>query len=511
MQSVPVYGHWEEDDEPLPSDDEEHQYQAQQQALPHPLDPASELSEDPLLLYTPEKPSGLKVKVDLRRAAYSTPTQERMVGTRGRQLSQSEDEYKEEENSDLLDDAEGEPEIPEIDEPMAPVKDEPRYPRRATRNSNGSSSSAGAAVVAPAQISRSKKRMRVDDDEDEDGDEDNFTTKVVEQTTTVTLHGRTTSRPVTYAEPSDEDDEQPVRHAGSRRTAHPRGSPNGKPKRTGGDFVVADEGDEERMEGDEEYGRPRRSLRSATRAASHPSEPPAKKRRTVAEQPLTQRSMPKPRTTRNSRRSSGSEEFDPEAVTSNASSDILPPEEDMALDLQEEEEEEELEPETKQYSFRERKSRPNYALPALLTNEEIERQRKEAAAEKAAKKAKRAPKMNWNMTGKDLGRLLGEPEPDSDDDVGNTPGKRGLFGTSIGAGLAGAGTGGVVGGSMFADGAGVGGGGVAGTPSHLGKIGGQDGTADADPLGVDLNVSFEQVGGLDNRESRPASVRCAEK
>ncbi|KZT51813.1 AAA-domain-containing protein [Calocera cornea HHB12733] len=513
MQPVPVYGHWEDDDAPQANYDEEqfpheqqHQYQAQQQA--YPPEPASELSEDPLLLHTPDgtpiKLSGLKVKLDLRKAAHSTPTQAAQQGrmvSRGRQQlpSSEEEEYKEEDGSDLLDgDAEGELEVPEqVEEQVVQFMDEPRYPKRSTRNSNGSNSSK-EAPPPPAQVSRPKKRFRVEDDDEED---DSFAPpKVVEQTTTTTLHGRRISRPVTYAEePSEEDDEEPVRGAGSRRVH--RGSPNGRrSKPRGNDFMVVDEAEEERLVDDEEYGQPRRSLRSSTRQASHPAEPPTKKRRTVANQPLTQRSMPKPRTTRNSRRSSGSEEFDPEAVTSNESDDILPPEE-MEVDLREEEEEEEPpEAEPKQYSFRERKSRPNYTLPALLTNEEIERQRKEAAAEKAAKKAKRAPKMNWNMTGKDLGRLLGEPEPDSDDDVGNTPAKRGLFGTGVGAGLQGAGAGGVIGGSMFADGAGVGG--VAGTPSHLGKIGGQDGTADADPLGVDLNVTFEQVGGLDNHIQR---------
>ncbi|EJU05964.1 AAA-domain-containing protein [Dacryopinax primogenitus] len=322
------------------------------------------------------------------------------------------------------------------------------------------------------------------------------------------MHGRRTTRPATYAEEDESIDDEPV-HRSHRRSHHGGVNGNRPSKRNSGDFIV--EENEEQQDGDDDYGR-RRSLRSSTRDQRHGNTPPQKKRRSALEQLLTKRGHTKPRSTRNSRRASGSDDFDPEGGTSGDSneSDILQggsEEMEMEQEVEEEVEEEmeDTEPaevEPKQYSFRERRNKPNYTLPALLTNEEIERQRKEAAAEKAAKKAKKAPKMNWSITGKDLSRLLGEPEPDSDDDVGNTPAKRGMFGTGAGAGLTGAGAGGVVGGSMFADGAAVGGGGLAGTPSNLGKIGGQDGTSDADPLGVDLSVSFEQVGGLDNHIQR---------
>lgn len=40
---------------------------------------------------------------------------------------------------------------------------------------------------------------------------------------------------------------------------------------------------------------------------------------------------------------------------------------------------------------------------------------------------------------------------------------------------------------------------AGGTPSNLGKIG-DSALADADPLGVNTNVTFDEVGGLDDRK-----------
>jgi hypothetical protein len=41
--------------------------------------------------------------------------------------------------------------------------------------------------------------------------------------------------------------------------------------------------------------------------------------------------------------------------------------------------------------------------------------------------------------------------------------------------------------------------GLAGTPSNMGKVG-DAALADADPLGVNQNVTFDEVGGLDDRK-----------
>ncbi|CAG8701227.1 4049_t:CDS:2, partial [Acaulospora colombiana] len=74
-------------------------------------------------------------------------------------------------------------------------------------------------------------------------------------------------------------------------------------------------------------------------------------------------------------------------------------------------------------------------------------------------------------------------ESDSDSDVAKTPKKGGL-------------PPGVTDGGMLAGGAGLPFD-TAGTPSNLGRIG-EAGLADADPLGVNTNVSFDDVGGLDD-------------
>ncbi|CDO76348.1 hypothetical protein BN946_scf185011.g12 [Trametes cinnabarina] len=105
----------------------------------------------------------------------------------------------------------------------------------------------------------------------------------------------------------------------------------------------------------------------------------------------------------------------------------------------------------------------------------------------------RAKPPGWSATGAELSRWMGAAADDSDSDY-NTRTPRKPFG-----GLAGAGGGGV-----FAGGAGNASGllpgdiaAAAGTPSNLGKVG-DSALADADPLGVNQNVTFDEVGGLDD-------------
>ncbi|TFK53324.1 AAA-domain-containing protein [Heliocybe sulcata] len=100
----------------------------------------------------------------------------------------------------------------------------------------------------------------------------------------------------------------------------------------------------------------------------------------------------------------------------------------------------------------------------------------------------------WSATGAELGRWMGMGGDDSDsDNPTKTPRKP--FGGIGGAGnMSGA----------LAGGAASGGGGLfpvdlaaaAGTPSHFGKVG-DAALADTDPLGTNQNVSFDEVGGLD--------------
>jgi ATPase family AAA domain-containing protein 2 len=155
----------------------------------------------------------------------------------------------------------------------------------------------------------------------------------------------------------------------------------------------------------------------------------------------------------------------------------------------------------KTYGFRSRHGQPtNYNEIAAF-----EKMEQNGAATRKKSKPKKA-KMNW--TGKDYETAWG-PLPgqsDSDSDRGQTPRKpgMGMLGTPGDGGMLAGGAG------LPLD--------VAGTPSNLGRIG-QDGAfleylygglgayatcsiglADADPLGVNVNVSFDDVGGLDERE-----------
>lgn len=100
----------------------------------------------------------------------------------------------------------------------------------------------------------------------------------------------------------------------------------------------------------------------------------------------------------------------------------------------------------------------------------------------------------WSATGAELGRWMGMGGDDSDSDHPTRTPRKPFGGIGGAANLSGA----------FAGGAGSGGGGLfptdlaaaAGTPSNFGKVG-DAALADTDPLGVNQNVSFDEVGGLD--------------
>ncbi|UZJ54899.1 hypothetical protein CBS101457_004219 [Exobasidium rhododendri] len=115
--------------------------------------------------------------------------------------------------------------------------------------------------------------------------------------------------------------------------------------------------------------------------------------------------------------------------------------------------------------------------------------------------SKRKAKDGWNglplsMTGKDYDKFFGAEDGDSSDE--DIPASRktgaatpGIFGGASSAGLIGAG-----GGGGTAGGAGLG----ADLGAHrdaMGKMKGTDALADIDPLGVNMQVDFDSVGGLD--------------
>ncbi|THH29570.1 hypothetical protein EUX98_g4627 [Antrodiella citrinella] len=95
----------------------------------------------------------------------------------------------------------------------------------------------------------------------------------------------------------------------------------------------------------------------------------------------------------------------------------------------------------------------------------------------------------WSASGAELSRWMGGNGDDSDSDHATRAPRKGLGGLSGGGMFAG--NVGNTAGSFPLDLA------AAGTPSNLGKVG--DATlADVDPLGVNQNVTFDEVGGLDD-------------
>ncbi|KAJ3850123.1 AAA-domain-containing protein [Lentinula lateritia] len=97
--------------------------------------------------------------------------------------------------------------------------------------------------------------------------------------------------------------------------------------------------------------------------------------------------------------------------------------------------------------------------------------------------------LGWSASGAELGKWMGLPADDSDSDVPTRTPRKPFGGMGMTGGFEGAvsGGGGLLSGDLAA----------AGTPSNLGKI--DDSTlADADPLGVNVNVTFDEIGGLDD-------------
>ncbi|ESK87512.1 aaa family atpase [Moniliophthora roreri MCA 2997] len=195
------------------------------------------------------------------------------------------------------------------------------------------------------------------------------------------------------------------------------------------------------------------------------------------------------------------DDYEPQALTSSPTSadadgsfdeDNNEEEDDMDLaiemnDQPQEEEEEEPETDGKPYALRQRQ-KVNYAIPPPL--EEMVRpppKPTKSAFNRRTGPGGRRKGPGWSASGAELGRWMGLPGDDSDSDhITRTPRKN--FGGlgAFGGGVAGGG-GGLLAGDLAA----------AGTPSNLGRVG--DATlADADPLGVNVNVTFDEVGGLDD-------------
>ncbi|EKM75062.1 hypothetical protein AGABI1DRAFT_132600 [Agaricus bisporus var. burnettii JB137-S8] len=137
----------------------------------------------------------------------------------------------------------------------------------------------------------------------------------------------------------------------------------------------------------------------------------------------------------------------------------------------------------KPYSLRQRQ-KINYAIPPPL--EEMPRPQPKPTINRnggrgGPGKGRRGP--GWSATGAELGRWMGMGGDDSDSDhPTRTPRKQPFGMDPFGAGVP---AGGMLPGDL-----------AAGTPSNLGRMG-EGALADADPLGVNQNVTFGEVGGLD--------------
>ncbi|KAI0301883.1 hypothetical protein B0F90DRAFT_1839015 [Multifurca ochricompacta] len=159
---------------------------------------------------------------------------------------------------------------------------------------------------------------------------------------------------------------------------------------------------------------------------------------------------------------------------------------DGDIEVNGEGEDEVLPSDGKPYALRQR-AKVNYAIPPPL--EEIPFAPPKPTSGKSGagrgnwnrSSAKKAP--GWSVNGAELSRFLGLPGEDSDSDA-PTRGPRKAFGNAAFTG----GVGGILPGDLAA---------AAGTPANFGKVG-DAALADADPLGVNKNVTFDEVGGLDD-------------
>ncbi|KAJ8522586.1 hypothetical protein ONZ45_g853 [Pleurotus djamor] len=300
-------------------------------------------------------------------------------------------------------------------------------------------------------------------------------------------------------------------------------------------YRVNDEDDDEDADGDSEQQRPYSTRRTSTRAKSRiqeeedsrPQRYPSRNRSkpkpslpTRGSSRLSSRAPPKVMDTkslRNARYAKRNAAKDPgdgdEAYVQNTSSAESVSEEGSLAEAARTSSEPEPEPEPedvhdndldngdavevvesdgKPYALRQR-AKVNYAIPPPLEEmvRKAEPKGRNGFGGNYRKPGARKPKgLGWSASGAELGRLMGIPGDDSDSDFPTrTPRKStvaaGLLGTINGS------SGGMdvlPAGDLAA---------AAGTPSNLGKVRSDSALADADPLGPSQNVTFEDVGGLD--------------
>ncbi|KAL1747783.1 hypothetical protein HDZ31DRAFT_31149 [Schizophyllum fasciatum] len=291
------------------------------------------------------------------------------------------------------------------------------------------------------------------------------------------VSSRRSTRAKSRQVPDDDDDSGPPRRYQTRRAA---------PSRQMQDFIVSDEEDH-----DEENQHGRYNMRSRK-----PPPQQARANGSAAKRPPARQNTAGGRAARAARRSQVRDHDYMDQPTSPTSADaegdidMEDGPEDLRIDMvdhPEKDDEEDDEANGRTYSLRQRQ-RINYAIPPPL--EELPRPPPRNSNRDAYRRSRPKPKgLGWSATGAELGRWMGMGGDDSDsDNPTRTPGKR--FGAAAPAGSFGGAVAGTSGGYLPADLA-------AGTPSNFGKVG-DAALADADPLGVNQNVTFDEVGGLDD-------------
>ncbi|KAK7691101.1 hypothetical protein QCA50_006204 [Cerrena zonata] len=150
----------------------------------------------------------------------------------------------------------------------------------------------------------------------------------------------------------------------------------------------------------------------------------------------------------------------------------------------------------KPYALRQRRE-VNYYVPPALEDLGAPPPKPKSGGKangRGTRPANRRKGPGWSATGAELSRWMGGGDDSDSDHATRTPGKQ-PFG--VGAGGGGVFAGGAAGTGLFpGDLAGA-----AGTPSNLGKVGDAS-LADVDPLGVNQNISFDDVGGLEEHISQ---------
>ncbi|KAF8992931.1 hypothetical protein BDQ17DRAFT_1253402 [Cyathus striatus] len=367
--------------------------------------------------------------------------------------------------------------------------------RRSTRRTSAVSASGSEYQVSEADLPLPEENYEAEDPAEEEE------SKVEE---VVTSRGRKTRRAIIVESEDDSDVSKPK----SVKGKHP---------------------DEEDAQDEEDYGKTRRSTRRSSRMRTSKQmdgfivpDPDDRRYPTRGHVKASQPPQPKPsgRQTRNStnrssllppglsrkkgkkgsrRTSKENSEGDYVQNSSSSASSLIGTDVDMeeaTSDMHpsppppEPEPEEDEEEDGKPYSLRQRQ-KINYAIPPPL--EEMPRpppKTKSGGGNKGGGigggAAGRKKGLGWSATGAELGRWMGMAGDDSDSDhPARTPRKGYLSGAGAG-GIAPLGGAGML---PTADLAG-------GTPSNFGRVG-EAALADADPLGVNTNVTFDEVGGLD--------------